>query len=168
EYTPDEARLMLGRLDRFNVFLATQPYSNLKIRQRCLHLGLLHIMGVSIGRDTEVDLSPLISNGRWVEGPSYYKYSMAACEWLRAVSGRVVSAPSVDATYEAIVAPDGSIPVPEAREGGWAVPDHPADMVSTPAYMVKRWPSGAYLLVCVDPEIIMRDNLHVDRKSTRL
>jgi len=35
-----------------------------------------------------------------------------------------------------------------------------ADMVSTPAYVVKRWPSGAYLLVCVDPDIVMRDNLH--------
>ncbi len=35
------------------------------------------------------------------------------------------------------------------------------DYVSTPSYICRRWPSGAYLLVCIDPVMEPRRNFHV-------
>ncbi len=160
DYTPNEAHNYLNQLDYYKPFLATQPESNLQVRQRCLIKGLLHIIGSPISTGHEIDLSPLVSNGRWIEGPCYCDYVLLACGWLRQVSGYTITAQTVIDTYQAIIAPDGSIPLPEARDVKWTQFKEAADYVSTPAYICKRWSSGAYLLVAIDPEMPVRGNLH--------
>ncbi len=163
DYTPDEAHNYLDELDRYKPFLATQPWSNLQIRQWLLIKGLLHIIGIPISTTVEVDLSPLVSNGRWVEGHSYWIYTLAAISWLnRVTEGNhyANTVASMTDTYMSLVAPDGTVPLPECRDEKWFPPQPMADYVSTPAYICKRWSSGAYLLVAIDPEMPVRGNLH--------
>jgi hypothetical protein len=107
-------------------------------------------------------------NGYWKESASYWAYTRTGLEWYRNrhwLPGEVVQAMNeLDASYRAISAPDGSIPLPECSVGGWGAPYEQAHMVSTPSYFCKRWKEDgkvtAYLLIALDADPEPRRNLH--------
>ncbi len=109
-------------------------------------------------------------NGFWIESYSYFLRCRSGFSWYKRVTGRDIVDPAIveviQSNYEAMRAPDGSIPLPECSgEAGPLRADLP-DTVSTPSYLCKRWYSAdreevlAYLLVCLDTNPEPRLNLH--------
>jgi hypothetical protein len=165
-YTPDEARAHLNHLSQFEVFLSTQPNSNLKVRQAIICTGLVRLIGTLSARDGydySVHLyQQLMRGGEWLEGPDYHTYTMSAFVWYSKVTGTPMDETILrhHIEYRMLVAPDGTIPVPEARNTEYPVEIWSPNYVSLPRWIIKRWPSGAYLLVGIDPETEPRANLH--------
>lgn len=167
DYSHPEALRLLLDLATYEPMLLTQPDSNIKVRQRLIQGGLSRVVGLNTDPLSSglAIFDRLRRNLTWAEGPSYFEYTVSAFEWLWRVLGqvnpevqRIVNA--VSANYDDLVAPDGTIPLPEARETVYAKRRRP-DFVETPSHICIRWPSGAYLLVCVDPVMEPRENLHV-------
>lgn len=155
------------------LMLATETLNgptNLTLRHRLI-LAVVHDNAAEMAT-AEAQFAALRRNGYWVEGYSYWEYVKMGIMWARKsrkwrmLWGTTVEA--VDASYRSIVGAYGSMPIPETREV--ALPhdfDTLADTVSNSAYVVKRWFSPdrarlrAYLLICVDPNLEPRRNMHV-------
>ncbi len=153
DYTRGEAGRLLSETDEYNLLLQNTQMSNLHARHYVIRSGLLRILeGVHTDAGYAAYKTNTLRRGiYWSEGPDYLLYTKAAFDWYDRMFpqrgwGNLDNAA---AAYLNIVAPDGTIPVPEATGRTYPVP---AACVSNDKYIVQRWPSGAYLLVDVGAE----------------
>lgn len=132
--------------------------NNLGIRQQLIMDVLKPAMGHLAHADEQRDA--LLHNQYWREGYSYFEYTQRGADWYERVTGhKPWGATATREAYMDLVAPDGSIPLPEVAAGLGLTPSS-KDYVATPSYIVKRWASGSYMLVGIDPDMEVRRNLH--------
>ncbi len=142
--------------------------TNLTIRQHVImaafwgpRLGWLHVDKAAKQFDA------LEHNLYWTEGYSYFMYTKVALDWARARGIEFPLLPgirlrAIEANYMDLVAPDGTIPLPEVNTEMHALGIDLPQSVTNDSYICHRWNSGAYLLICIDPDLHEpRTNLHV-------
>ncbi len=170
DWSHDEAMVHLRKLADWVPMVSRLPVSNLTLRHTLITGGLNRLSGLPVGSfdpaaHAEKMFDQLRRNGYWLEGPSYREYVEMAVMWYYTIVGgngesyMDIALRDMYMNERELVAPDGTIPIPEASARKYSVGILP-DYVSTPSYIVKRRASGAYLLVCVDPETEPRGNFH--------
>lgn len=102
------------------------------------------------------DFGVLYRYGYWPEGPDYLQYVCTAWE----KDERTFNA----SEYPKLIAPDGTIPVPESSARTFSIPPDLPDYHCDPTYLVKRWKDEhgvyGYILICIDTILRHTRNLH--------
>ena len=103
-------------------------------------------------------LQTMSRGGYWPEGKSYWDYTRTSFDWYGHTEAQSEYVDWVDSNYAKLIAPDGTIPIPETSAETHPVGDREA-YFQDGHYLVKRWP-GNYLLVVLDTNLEPRLNFH--------